>query len=104
MSEKNFNSQKVYKAAQVLNLGSKASKEEIKANYRKMLKKWHPDSCTHSQKKCKEKIEEIVNAYEIIKKYCDNYLYSFEKDEIINNLPVDMRLEEIWEKRFKGKI
>ena len=104
MEEKELTSQKVYKAARVFNLGNKASREEIEKEYRRLIKKWHPDNCSCSKEKCQQKTEEIVEAYEVLKIYCDNYLYSFKKDEIINNLPIDMRLEETWKKRFEGKM
>ena len=106
MNDKNgedieLNSRDIYKAAQILNLGEKASQNEIKNKYKKLIKKWHPDKCDGEPEKCKEKTEQIIEAYEIIKKYCDYYLYSFEKDEIINNLPVEKRIEERWENQFK---
>ena len=104
MEEEKYTSQKVYKAAQIFNLGKKASREEIEKKYKKLIKKWHPDNCPCENEKCQKKTKEIVKAYEILQMYCDNYLFSFKKKEIINNIPVDMRLEETWKKRFKGKM
>lgn len=92
--------EKVYQAAQILNLDGKAALQEIKDSHRRLIKKWHPDNCSQDNAVCKEKTEEINQAYEIIKKYCQKYRYSFEKDDIINNLPLDIQMKERWKQQF----
>lgn len=93
-------SEKIYKAAQILNLNEKATMAEIKETYRNLVKKWHPDNCKEEPAKCQAKIKEIVQAYDIIMDYCNNYRYSFKKEDIIENLPMEKQLKERWIKRF----
>ena len=100
--EENLNSKNVYKAAQILELSESASMSEIKDNYRKLIKKWHPDNCSEKTEKCKEKTNKIAWAYKIIIKYCNNYRYSFKKNEIVKNLPAEKRVEEKLEQQFQN--
>lgn len=101
MDQNNLSSKKVYRASQTLNLGERAGLEDIKNKYRKLIKKWHPDKCEEEPEECKKKTEEIVWAYKIIISYCNNYLYSFKEDDIINSLPVDIQMKDMWKKRFQ---
>lgn len=57
--DQNLSSNKVYKASQILNLDERASLEDIENKYRKLIKKWHPDKCEETPKKCKEKTEKL---------------------------------------------
>ena len=93
-------SHKIYKAAQVLELNEKETLAEIKKSYRNLIKKWHPDKCEKTDEICKAKTKEIVKAYKIIIEYCQNYRYSFKKENIINNLPVKERGKENMIRRF----
>lgn len=101
MEQDKLSPEKIYKAARILNLDEKVSLEDIKNKYRKLIKKWHPDKCEDETEKCKEKTKEINQAYKIIISYCNNYLYSFKKDDIINNLPVEIQVTERWKNQFK---
>lgn len=102
MVQNSLSSKKVYKASQILNLGERATLEDVKNKYRKLIKKWHPDKCEkESLKKCKKKTEEIVQAYDIIITYLNNYLYSFKKADIVHNLPVEIQMNEKWKKQFQ---
>ncbi|MFW5985088.1 MAG: J domain-containing protein [Halanaerobiaceae bacterium] len=101
MSGKKFNSKTIYQASQTLKLGQKASKEEIKNRYKKLIKKWHPDNCQAGPEKCRKKTEEITEAYQVIKKYCENYRYSFVREDILDNLPVKLRFREKLGNKFK---
>lgn len=50
----------------ILGVDKKASTDEIKKAYRKLVKKYHPDS-GESGEKSKEKFQEISEAYEVLK-------------------------------------
>jgi len=53
----------------ILNVRSDASKEEIKASFRKLAKMYHPDLNPHlSQDKAQENMTDIIQAYEILMK------------------------------------
>jgi len=62
-------------AYQILEIEPNVTNEELKAAYRKMAKKFHPDRVAHLggnvQKAAKEKFQKIAEAYEIIKKQRD---------------------------------
>lgn len=69
-------------ARRLLNLQESATMDEIKKNYRTLLHKWHPDKCKDNKKKCKEMTTNIIKAYQIIVDYCENYHFSFSKEEV----------------------
>ena len=78
-----------------LNVQSSASKKEIKAAYRKLALKYHPDR--NQEEQAKQKFLEISKAYEILsnqekrKKY-DSYGKTGETDEI--------DLDDLWKTVF----
>ncbi len=82
--------QEIMDAKRILGLPDRASREEIKSRYRNLLNRWHPDKCPDKdkdgQEKCIEMTRKIISAYEVIIAYCDQYKYSFEKDEIKKSL------------------
>jgi len=100
MKKDELDSKKIHEAAQTLNLGDRASMKEIKSRYRYLIKKWHPDKCGEDREKYKEKTSEVVHAYETIMAYCENYLYSFEEEDIVKNLPVGVQMKERWNKQY----
>lgn len=63
----------------ILGLNEKASQEEVKAAYRKLALKYHPDRCPEEKKKeCEEKFKDIAAAYYVLgdakrKKEYDDY-------------------------------
>jgi curved DNA-binding protein CbpA len=81
-------------------LREKESLAEIKEKHRRLIKKWHPDQCAENPELCEQKIKEINSAFKTIKDYCSNYLYSFKKEEIINNLPRDIQSNERLQRQF----
>lgn len=50
---------------QVLEVSQQASEEEIKASYRKLAKKYHPDAHP-GDKECEKRFKEISEAYSIL--------------------------------------
>lgn len=90
----------ILKAADILELHKKESLKDIKNKYRILAKKWHPDQCQGKQQECRKKMEELSWAYEIIKNYCRNYLFSFEKGKIMEHLPRDIQDQEKLRRQF----
>jgi DnaJ-class molecular chaperone len=88
--------QDIIEAKEVLNLPERASMKEIKTNYRRLLRQWHPDKCKEDIEKCKEMTKKIIAAHKIILLYCDQYKYSFAKEEDDKYLSG----EEWWFDRF----
>jgi len=88
--------QVITNARNILELPESATMEQIKANYRRLIKKWHPDSCSEKHEVCEEMSRKITDAYRIILDYCSNYNYSFKKEEVDKYLSE----EEWWYKRY----
>lgn len=90
------NCQEIEKAVKILGLPERATLEEIKKIYIKLITKWHPDKCKKNPKKCQEMSRKIIEAYKTLQDYCQNYTYSF--------TPKDLRkeksYEELWKKQF----
>jgi DnaJ-class molecular chaperone len=80
----------------MLELPQRASMEEIKCNYRTLIRKWHPDKCKEDPAKCREMTNGIIAAYRILNDYCKNYKFSFSKEEVSRYLSA----EEWWFERF----
>jgi hypothetical protein len=83
-------------ARMLLELPDRASMEEIKSQFRALIQKWHPDRCEADINKCKEMTARIIDAYRLINNYCNNYKFSFSKEEVSNYLSA----EEWWLERF----
>lgn len=88
--------EEITKARQVLGLYESATLKDIKNNYKELLKEWHPDLCKENEEICNEKTIEIINAFKTIMEYCDNYKFSFSKEEIEKYISA----EEFWGKKF----
>ena len=80
----------------LLELPERATMEEIKSNYRMLIRKWHPDQCKQDVEKCRKMTANIIAAYRILNDYCKNYKFSFSKEEVSNYLSA----EEWWLERF----
>ena len=78
-------------ALKVLNLPPFVSINEIRERYIELSKLHHPDI-----NKKDSKIEEINKAYDLLKKYANNFRFSFTKEEIEKQFP-----ESVHAKKFK---
>lgn len=83
-------------ARKVLGLSEKATLPQIKGNYRALLRQWHPDTCTGETQECLEMTRRITQAYTIILRYCNEYEFSFSKED----LQKVSSPEEWWTRRF----
>ena len=88
--------EKITKARRLLELPEQATRKQIKAHYRRLIRKWHPDRCEENRAVCEERTRAIIEAYKIISGYCDNYKYSFSEEETKNYLSQ----KEWWMERF----
>ena len=71
--------EKIDAARVLLELPKRATMQEIKSNYRVLIRKWHPDRCNEDIETCQEMTAKIIAAYRIINEYCKNYEFSFTK-------------------------
>jgi preprotein translocase subunit Sec63 len=88
--------EEITEARIILELNEFATLKEIKNRYRTLLKKWHPDLCGKNEESRKEKTIEIIHAYRTIINYCEQYRFSFSKEEIEKYISP----EELWTKQF----
>ncbi len=79
----------IEEARKILKLPKKTTRKKIIENYRRLVKKYHPD---HGGDE--DLIKKLNFAYQVLMQYCDNYLINLEPEE--NNL----NPEEWWFKKF----
>jgi len=83
-------------ARKLLGLPETATMASIKASYRRLLAKWHPDKCVEDKELCHQMTQKIICAYKTIMDYCSHYQYSFSEQTIRRHLSP----EEWWIDRF----
>lgn len=98
MKSATFSAAEIDRARRVLGLGERASLEEIKSAYRRMCKKWHPDTLGDDPASSK-KIKEINAAYRLLLDYCERYPFSFLPETVESFDP-----EKWWYQRFGENI
>ena len=86
----------ITEARKILELPESATLEQIKKNYKQLIKKWHPDKNLSNQGLAESKTKEIIQAYKIIIQYCDHYKFSFIREEVEKYLSD----RERWFKQF----
>ncbi|GAB6887588.1 hypothetical protein JCM13304A_10860 [Desulfothermus okinawensis JCM 13304] len=83
-------------ARKLLNIEEKSSIKEIRENYLKLLKKFHPDTGDGDKDRLREITKDIIDAYNLLMDYCYNYEISFKKEDVERFL----KDEEWWFYRF----
>jgi len=78
--------EEIDEARQLLGLGEVASLDEIKAAYRKLAHRCHPD-LGDTDEGHKEAMIELNWAYELLEDYCRNYKYSFREEDVARAYP-----------------
>lgn len=76
-------------ALKIFSITERASLQQIKAKHKALVRQYHPDTgCTDN-----EKIRQINDAYAILRDYCSQYRFSFNRDEFMEQNPEE-RLRE----------
>lgn len=88
--------EEITKATTILELPEAATMQQIKEHYKRLITKWHPDKFQNNKEVFEEKAKKINDAYKIIMNYCNNYEFSFSKEEVEKYI----KAEEWWFKRF----
>jgi DnaJ-class molecular chaperone len=88
--------QQITEARNLLELPERASLEEIKANFRNLIRQWHPDISEETKEKCTEMTAKIIAAYAMVIDYCNHYRFSFSQEEV----RLHFSAEEWWFERF----
>lgn len=88
--------EKITAARKILELPETATMESIKASYRRLLARWHPDTCEENKEVCAEMTRNVISAYHTIMAYCLQYQYSFSEPTVRRHRSP----EEWWYERF----
>jgi hypothetical protein len=97
MMEK-ISAESLREAADLIGISGQASLYEIQRRYYERIKEWHPDVSEHDPAMAHEMMIRLKNAYECLRSYCMNYPFSFELEDLENNL--EQTPAEYWKKRF----
>jgi DnaJ-class molecular chaperone len=63
-------------AREILGLGLKASRREIRAAYRRGARRWHPDRApAGAEAQYRSRMQEINAAYQVVQKFLEEYRY-----------------------------
>jgi hypothetical protein len=82
-------------ARQLLSLGLKATRQEIKAAYRRAARRWHPDRAPAGEEETyRGRMQQINAAYQRIVQFIEDYPYNL----VESANPED--LEKWWADRF----
>jgi len=74
-------------ARKLLGLAEITTIDNIKKAYKDKIKKYHPDRNSENTEAHWRTIE-IMKAYEILIKYCQNYKFSFKKEDYLDQNPL----------------
>jgi hypothetical protein len=72
----------IVKASEILGLAMFETREAVETAYRERVKKTHPDATGRQTKEQNMKMAELNEAYNIIRNYMDNYVFSFDKQSV----------------------
>ena len=98
----NFN--EIEEARKLLGLGEAATLKEIKRAYRTLAHRHHPDK--HSSvvgEETAETMKRLNWAHKLLIDYCDNYKYSFRKEDVARTYP-DEEYMRNWRKNWFNSI
>jgi DnaJ-class molecular chaperone len=84
--------EEIDKARRLLGLGEAADLKEIKAAYRKLAHRYHPD-LRDGDKDSREAMRELNRAYELLQEYCRRYKYSFRAEAVARVYPDEAYLK-----------
>ncbi|MBD3807432.1 MAG: J domain-containing protein [Arcobacter sp.] len=78
----------IKEALNILELPSMITKDDIKKQYRFLVKKNHPDRGGDLIK-----LQELNAAYDLLMEYVNNYKFSFDESEISKQLPFKLHFD-----------
>jgi len=82
---KRMNFNRIEEARKAFKLGQEVSLSEINSIYGQLARKYHPD-LHPDDPLAGEKFRKIKNAYEVLTKYCEHYMFSLEKSKVDETL------------------
>ncbi|NMB65236.1 MAG: J domain-containing protein [Spirochaetes bacterium] len=91
--------QKIEEAAKLLELGDRASLQQVKHAYRKLMQKWHPDHCKEDKKLCDEMTKKLTEAYKLLIEFCYSYRIPLTELKLVEELGNEDP-EAFWKRKF----
>jgi len=88
------------KAKTLLGLRDTASLPEIKARYKNLMQKWHPDKHIDEIETATKMSTDIIEAYKTVTEYVKQYEYRFDEAFIKKKT---ISPHEWWNDRFGGR-
>jgi DnaJ-class molecular chaperone len=88
----------IEEARKLLGLGEAATLKEIKKAYRTLAHRHHPDKHGADNSAESETMKQLNRAYKLIMDYCNEYKYSFKKEDVARTYPHDEYLRTFKEK------
>lgn len=90
----------IEEARQLLGLGETATLQEIKRAYRALAHRHHPDKLSGADNTENETMKQLNRAYKLLMEYCNEYKYSFKKEDVARTYPQDEYLRTFKEKWY----
>ena len=85
----------IEEACELLSLGPKATKKEVRAAYRRAARRWHPDRAPEDEEETyRGRMQQINAAYQRLSQFIEDYRY----DLVESAGPEDV--EKWWAERF----
>ena len=95
MNTKNkFSFEKIDAARRLLNLEEKATIVQIKAAYRDLAKKYHPDTTQETKEVSEEMMRKLNDAFQMLMEYALNVPISFKKGTLDEQNPEQILYEQ----------
>ena len=89
----------IEEARRILGLGEAATLKEIKAAYRRLARRYHPDQYSEGNQG-QEAMKKLNWAYKVLEDYCRDYKYSFREEDIARTYPNEEYLRKFRDKWF----
>lgn len=85
---------------EVFGLGERATLKEIKARYRELVKRFHPDAGGEHDP---ELVQKVNAAYRVLLDYVESYRFSFDEDEFYEQNPEERLRRQFMSDPLWGK-
>lgn len=77
------------RARELMELDGRTSLRELKAAYRALARRWHPDQVGGlEQKEAEDKMKALNEAYELLRVYCERFPIPFDIDSLRDTEPL----------------
>ena len=91
-------------ARKILGLGDVATLKEIKVAYRRLARRYHPDTHTASGlPETEEMMKRLNRAYKLLTDYCNAYKYSFREEDVARTYPHEEQMRK-WRENWFNSI